>query len=223
MGTMHRCAPLSAHVFHSANWLHRQDNERCQFAAASLGKSQHLGSEGANHEFFRFQSGKLGGKDRFLKKLRNRDGRLRDRFYKNRGIPTISRRTIGSLGAESRRVHQMAFGREMLTVPAISRRVESKDTEIDWARRNAAGALWISDIVWMPFRCRCVLRTRACRLQARLTAVGARRESPQRRRPPDIRGSLARKHESGGVLPKTASEPIFMNRGIPTFLLGDYS
>jgi len=40
--------------------------------------------------FFRFQSGKLGGKDRFLKKLRNRDVRLRDRFYKNRGIPTIS-------------------------------------------------------------------------------------------------------------------------------------
>ena len=40
---------------------------------------------------------------------------------------------------------------------------------------------------------------------------------------PDAHGSLARKHESGGVLPKTASEPIFMNRGIPTFLLGDYS
>lgn len=166
---------------------------------------------------------KPDGRGRFLEHLCNRHGCLHDRFRKSLRIPTISRRTIGSLGAEFQNAHQMAFGREMLTVPSISRRIESKDTEIDWARRNAAGALLISDIVWMPFRCRCVLRTRTCRLQARLTAVGARRESPQRRQPPDIRGSLARKHESGGVLPKTASEPIFMNRGIPTFLLGDYS
>lgn len=28
--------------------------------------------------------------------------------------------------------------------------------------------------------------------------------------------------ESGGFLPKTAPAAIFQNRGIPTFLLGDY-
>ena len=40
---------------------------------------------------------------------------------------------------------------------------------------------------------------------------------------PDAHGSLARKHESGGVLPKTALRPIFENRGIPTFLLGNHA
>lgn len=40
---------------------------------------------------------------------------------------------------------------------------------------------------------------------------------------PDVHGSLARKHESDEVLPKTASEPIFENRGIPTFLLGNHA
>ena len=39
---------------------------------------------------------------------------------------------------------------------------------------------------------------------------------------PDFRGSLQQICEYGAVLPKSAFGPIFQNRGIPTFLLGDY-
>lgn len=39
---------------------------------------------------------------------------------------------------------------------------------------------------------------------------------------PDSRGSLQQICEYGAVLPKSAFGSIFQNRGIPTFLLGDY-